>query len=284
MKITNKYNLPEALVDVVKAGLYEPKPDTYSVTTLLNPTRMIALSRRHYDEIEQDANEMMNMVIGSAVHSLIEKMDKTGFAEKYLKYGNITGKCDLYDAEHFELVDYKTATTWKIIHQDFEDWRKQGLAYAWMLIKEGYYVKALKFHAILKDWSPRDARKGGDYPQTQVYTWYHEIDPHELVEIEDYLTGKVKELESFKDLADDDLPDCGKDETWYTGDKYAVYKNANDARAQRVFDTEQEANDYLVNKMAGKGIVVFRQGEYRRCQDYCSACKWCKYYQERKAE
>lgn len=284
MIVTNKYGLPQALVDVVKANLYEPSRDTYSATTLLNPTRSIILSRRHYDEIEQDANDMMNMLIGTAVHSLIEKMDKTGFAEIYLKEGKLTGKCDLYDAENFTLVDYKTATTWKIIHKDFEDWRLQGLIYAYLLIKSGHYVKALKFHAILKDWSPRDARKGGDYPQSQVYTWEYIVTPQDLREIEDFVAGKIDELESLKNVPDDDLPDCGKKDTWYTGDKYAVYKNSNQARADRVLDTEQEAHDYITNKLGGAGVIEFRKGEYRRCQDYCSVCKWCKYYKERKAE
>lgn len=281
MLITNKHNLPQALVDVIKDGLYEPKNDTYSVTTLLNPTRQIILGRRHYDEIEQDANEMMNMLIGTAVHSLIEKMDKTGMSEMYLKEGKLTGKCDLYDAETFTLVDYKTATTWKIIHQDFEDWRKQGLMYAWLLIKSKYYVERLKFHAILKDWSPREARKDPNYPQAQVWTWEYKVSAQDITEIENFIIDKISELELYKNVSDDDLPVCSDEDCWYTGTKWAVYKNSTDAKAQRVFDSEPEASGYLINKLNGKGVIEYRKGEYRRCQDYCNVCKWCKYYKER---
>ena len=281
MIITNKQNLPQALVDVIKNDLYEPKKDTYSVTTLLNPIRQIILSKRHYNEIEMDANEMMNMLLGTAVHSLIEKMDKTGFSELYLKQGKLTGKCDLYDATNYELIDYKTATTWKIIYKDFEDWRKQGLMYAWLLTKQGHYVKKLKFHAILKDWSAREARKDTNYPQSQVYTWEYLVTPQELKDIEDFIVKKISELESLENEPDDNLPDCGKEDCWYTGDKWAVYKNANDKKAQRVFDTEDEANQYIFYK---GGVKEFREGEYRRCQDYCDVCKWCKYYKERKAK
>ena len=37
--------------------------------------------------------------------------------------------------------------------------------------------------------------------------------------------------------------------------------------------------DYLNNK--GGVEIVARKGEYRRCQDYCECCKFCKYYKER---
>ena len=284
MIITNKQNLPKALVDVIEKDLYKPKNDTYSVTTLLNPTRQIILTQRHYDEIEMDANEMMNMLLGTAVHSLIEKIDKTGFSELYLKKDKLTGKCDLYDKENYELIDYKTATTWKITYKDFEDWRKQGLMYAWLLTQKGYYVKKLKFHAILKDWSPREARKNNDYPQSQVYTWEYLVTPQELKDIEDFIKDKIDRLEYCKKISDDELPDCGKEDCWYTGDKWAVYKHLNDKKAQKICDNEKEANDYIKNKMNGAGWLEFRQGEYRRCQDYCNVCKWCKYYEERKAK
>lgn len=281
MIITNKQNLPEALVNVIKNGLYEPNPDTYSVTTLLNPVRNILLQRRHYNEIEQDANEMMNMLIGTAIHSLIEKMDNTGFSEMYLKYGKLTGKCDLYDQNNCVLVDYKTATTWKIIHNDFEDWKKQGLMYAWLLMQNNYYVNKLKFHAILKDWSPREAKKDSNYPQSQVYTWEYKVFPADMVQIEMFIRNKINELELLKNTPDDDLPACSDQDCWYTGDKFAVYKITGQAKANRVLDTEEEAHEYITNKLNGAGIIEYRKGEYRRCQDYCNVCKWCKYYKER---
>lgn len=283
MKITNKYNLPEAMVDLVQKDLHEPS-ENYGVTTLLKPTRMTILERRHWNEMEEDVSNMVNVTLGSAVHSLLEKMDKTGFAEMKLKEGKLVGVVDLYDKENFTIVDYKTATCWKIIYKDFDDWKWQGLMYAHLLTKAGHYVKALKFHAILKDWSPRDKRqadlKGNFYPETQVYTWYHEITTEELKLAEDFINQKLDLLERAEKVSDDELYDC--EDTWYTGDKYAVYKKSTDARAQRILDTEEEAKDYITNKMNGVGEIVYRQGEHRRCQDYCPVCKWCKYYEARK--
>ena len=290
MKITNKYNLPQALVDLIKNSQFGHTEKCYSATTILNPTRFIILNRRHNDEIEIDASQCINQVLGTATHSLIEKFDKTGFAEIYLKEEIrdgyfLTGKCDLYDEVNFALVDYKTANVWKIKFSDFDDWRRQGLIYSWLLIKKGHYVERIRFHALLKDWTAREKRladmKGEFYPESQVYTYELKITSADLIEIEKFIRDKFDELIEAEKLSDDDLLDCGKKDTWYTGDKFAVY-GTNKNKAMRVFDTYEEANDYLNNK--GGVEIVARKGEYRRCQDYCECCKFCKYYQERKPE
>ena len=287
MKITNKYNLPQALVDLIKNSQFGHTEKCYSATTILNPTRFIILNRRHNDEIEIDASQCINQVLGTATHSLIEKFDKTGFAEIYLKEEIrdgyfLTGKCDLYDEVNFALVDYKTANVWKIKFSDFDDWRRQGLIYSWLLIKKGHYVERIRFHALLKDWTAREKRladmKGEFYPESQVYTYELKITSADLIEIEKFIRDKFDELIEAEKLSDDDLLDCGKKDTWYTGDKFAVY-GTNKNKAMRVFDTYEEANDYLNNK--GGVEIVARKGEYRRCQDYCECCKFCKYYEER---
>lgn len=276
MIITNKYNLPQAMVDLVKDSIYEPKPDSFSATTLLNPVRQTKLLREHFDEIEVDVADRVNSLLGTATHSLIEKFDKTGFAEMYLrepiKDGYfLTGKCDLYDESECALIDYKTATCWKIIYKDFDDWKKQGLIYAWLLGRQGKLVTKLKFHAILKDWTAREKRladfKGEFYPEAQVWTWEYDVSTADLIYIEAFINDR------FSALISNDLPECTPEETWYTGDKWAVYGKLGDARAKRVLDSEQEANDYVAKN---GGVIVKRDGEHRRCQDYCDVYRWCK--------
>lgn len=290
MIITNKYGLPQALVDIVKADEREHDPKSYGVTTVLKPTREILLKRRHEKELEVDVADCVNRLFGTAFHGLIEKHDKTGMSEltlseKILDDYKLVGKLDLYNAETESVIDYKTATCWKIIFKDFEDWKKQGLLYAWLCLKNGYIVKKITFYAFLKDWTAREKRqaelKGSFYPDAQIYTYEFEVRIGDLMEIEDWLTKKFENLAVENLLADDELTPCSKEECWYSGDQYAVYKNATDARAQRVFDTKEEADGYLAEKMAGKGVVVYREGVYRKCQDYCEVCNFCKYYKER---
>ena len=287
MLITNKHNLPQAMVDLVKQDTKEHDPKGYGVTTLLKSTREILLKRRHEDEIETDVSDCINRLFGTAFHSLIEKHDKTGMSElsleeKVLDDYKLVGRLDLYDEEHQAIIDYKTGTCWKVIFKDFEDWRKQGLMYAWLCMRAGKVVKKVIFYCFLKDWTAREKRKQGEsYPDAQVYTYEFEVKISDLLVIEDWLTKKYEDIATYINTPDDDLPDC--DDTWYTGDKYAVYKNVSDAKAQRVFESKQEADDYLINKLGGKGVVVFRAGEHRKCQDYCEVCNFCKYYKERKA-
>lgn len=288
MHITNKYNLPQSIVDLAKESQYKFKSDSYSATTLLLSNREILLSRRHNDEMEVDVSDMVNMLIGTSVHSLIEKFDKTEMAEVYFKQEilpnrYLTGKVDLYDEKNFTLVDYKTASVWKVQFSDFEDWKTQGLIYAWLLTKSGKFVEKLCFYAILKDWTARDKRlKGSDYPESQIYTWEYKVTTKDLEDIEQFIYTRFNELVKLETIDDDNLPDC--ENTWYTGDKWAVYKKLGVARADRVFDTEQEAKDYIANKLDGVGNVVYREGEHRKCQDYCDCCKFCKYYKEREVK
>ena len=76
MIVTNKYNLPKSIVELAQNSQFRPTEKHYSVTTILSPSRSVLLTRRHFDEIEIDASETVNQILGTATHSLIEKMDK----------------------------------------------------------------------------------------------------------------------------------------------------------------------------------------------------------------
>ena len=144
MRITNRANLPTPFVRMAE-DKYTITPKRYSVTTLLKPVREILLNRRHNEEIEQDCSDMIWLLFGKAVHSILEKYSSgvSEFTEEKLTVElengyTVSGVVDLYDIEKKEVVDYKTASTWKVIYKDYEDWRKQGLAYAWLLRKNGF--------------------------------------------------------------------------------------------------------------------------------------------------
>ena len=290
MIITNKYNLPNALVDYIKDKEYKPTEKHYSATTIINSPRYILLQRRHNAEIEQDCSEFINMLLGTATHKILEDFDKTGFAELRVEEPIkddyiLTGVIDLLDVDDNAIVDWKTGTVTKILKGDFKDWKKQGLIYAWVAIKKGYYIDKLKFHVLLKDWTAREKRiadlKGEFYPEAQVYTWLHNVTTQDLIDIENYIRDKFEELIRCEKLSDDDLPDC--EDTWFTGEKWAVHYLDKDGKpkqkAWRVFDTEEEAKKLFKQ---GENVIIHREGEHRRCQDYCPVCKFCKYYEARK--
>lgn len=282
MLITNKYNLPQAYVDAVK----ETHPiieKHYSVTGLLNPIRELILKRRHYDEIEQDVSDMVWLLFGSAVHKIIEDADKTGYAEYKLEQEIIdgyilTGICDLYNEELFSVEDHKTASVTKILKNDFDDWKKQGLSYAWMFRKLGKYVGRLRFHTLLKDWSAKDYRNRGDkfYPPHPIWTWEYEVTEDDIIYIENYIKEKFNKIIEAEKLSDDELPICSMEERWNSGDKYRVIK-AGQKKALKVTSDKNEA--FILARENNADVEVIK-GEDKKCKDYCLVCKFCKHWKE----
>ena len=84
MKITNEHNLPEAFVEMAKQD-YEYKEGQYSVTSLLRGLRETILLRRYHDDIEQDVSDMIWLLFGTAIHTILENQE-TGEHEKKEKY------------------------------------------------------------------------------------------------------------------------------------------------------------------------------------------------------
>lgn len=293
MEITNKKDMPQAFVDFLKSKQFGFSENSYSATTIIHSPTEILLARRHDNEIEQDASMMCSTLFGTACHSWLEMFDKTGFAEMKLKTEIKNGKylsgvCDIYDSVNKKLVDWKTGTVWKYKFKDFRDWKLQALIYTYLLEKENYQVNKVEFWCFMKDWTAKDLRlatlKGDAYPETPIFCYEFQPTDEDRLYIANYIEQWFDELIDLENKADDELPKCSDENTWYTGNKYAVYKLKADgtpyARAEKVFDDEQEAKNFINSASVGKFEIQYRKGEYRKCQDYCNACKWCKHYKE----
>ena len=283
MIITNKFNLPSAFVNLAEDD-HEFKEKEYSVTTLLQPIREIMLKRRFYNEIEEDVSDRIWAIFGTAIHKVLESADKTGNAEIDLRWEIVkgyylTGRCDLYNEETFTIEDYKTCSVYKILQKDFEDWRKQGLMYAWLSRKLGKYVGKLRFHALMKDWSSKDYRHRGEkwYPEHPIWTWQYEITENDMIEIEKFIRDKFDEIIKYESMKD--LPLCTNSERWNAGNKYAI-KKIGQKKAIKIYDSVEEAE---LNVCEGLEIET-RPGEDKKCLDYCRVCKFCDYWKEKYGE
>lgn len=273
MKITNKLNLPEVFERIVSSN--PPKEHRYSVTELLNPTKEIKLTRKYWNEIELDVSDCVNMLFGSAVHKVFE--ENSPYEESEVKYevqfdeDTIVGIADVVKDD--EITDYKTATTSKKDYKDYED---QILAYSLLRLKKtGYITRKGKAIVLFKDWSKIKAASGGNYPQSPIYVHKFDINDSDY----DYIEKKI--IDKLKELNQEEIPECTDEERWYTGTKYAVYKNVGDKRAIAVCDTEQEAHDCITNKCNGAGQIEVRKGEYLKCKHYCNCCKFCNMEDEK---
>ena len=275
MTVTNKMNLPEALVKAVSTERHN-KAGEYSATTLLKDATEVILSNRHFNEIEIDASDSIWQIFGTAVHAILENQSDNTFKEEQFKVkvsnSVVTGRVDSYDMENEILADWKTASVWKVQFKDFSDWYKQGMIYAWLMKQSGLKVRRCRFIAILKDHSKSKARFDREYPPKPVYEYQFDVTEKALAEIEKYIFDKVKSFEEAEKIADSELPPCSKESRWASDDKYAAMKKGRKT-ALKLCDSEEEAKNY-----PGCEYVEFRKGESRKCQDYCTACKWCPFY------
>lgn len=281
MKITNIWGLPQSLVNACDVEPHS-KEGSISATELLRGTKQNLLTRRHWDELEDDVSNRVWALFGTSVHKLLEEKNPNAFTEEKFecKVGDktVVGHVDLYDMEHAEVTDYKTASVWKIKFADFSDWKRQGLIYAWLLKKEGLEVKRCRFVAMLRDWSKGEASRNKEYPQSQIYEYIFDVTEKDLREIEIFINDKVLQIVDNENKPDDEVPCCTGEERWATPDKYKVKKPTRKT-ALKCFDNEKDAMAYR-DEIGGDAFVECVQGEDKRCSGYCLCNKFCNYYKD----
>ena len=280
MKITNVLGLPQVLVDLVERDEREYIEGRYSVTEILNGTKEILLKRRHNNELETDISEHIAKLFGTAFHHLFELNDKEqDKIEQKIEYAitkdfTLSGKYDRSD--NYVIEDYKTTRVNKWLNQDFSDYRKQGLMYAWIERKKGRYIDKLRFYLFLKDYTAIRAKSDSNYPKSQIQVWEYKITTYDMQEIEEFIINKANDILRAVKLADDDIPHCNDNERWNSGAKYAVVKK-NAKRAIAVFDNLKDAQ----NKCGAGYYVETRVGEDLKCDNYCDVKKYCNYWRKK---
>lgn len=271
--ITNKQNLPQALINFYNAKNKDREyvQNRFSVTELLMPTREIQLTRLHASEISEDSSDIVMSLLGTAVHKILEENATDNAEVKFeVNIGDdvVVGISDLITEDAIE--DYKVSSVSKVMRKDFEEYRLQGLMYAYLnYVKTGEMKRKLKFHVLMRDWSKLKANKVNDYPMSALYLYQYEIQESDYIYAEKYIKEKIKDIKQNRNAV------CTDKEKWYTGDKYAVYKKIGSKKANAVLDTEQEAHDYITNQCDGAGEIEVRKGECLKCKYYCKVAKWC---------
>lgn len=291
MKLTNKFNLPQTFVNVIQRPTYSKGKAHISATEIINSPRIVQLKKKYWEEIEQDASEMVWSLFGSAVHNILEhgKDDHHIVEERlHLEFDGwkISGAIDLQEVEPngtISISDYKVTGAWAVMNEK-EDWHRQLNIYAWMVEKvKKVPVGKLQIIAIIRDWSARDAGTKEGYPQSPVATI--DIPLWSFEEREAYVSKRIDEHGTalFEMETDGEMPDCTAEEMWEKKTTYALKKNAN-VRATSVHPTLVEAEDALakavgVAKKNESFSIEIRQGERTRCKGYCQVSQFCKQYQ-----
>lgn len=280
MITTNKMNMPQAFVNFVSNVRHNPA-GTLSATTLLRGDKEIVLYDRHFDELEQDAADLVWASFGTAFHGIMEKQDDDAFKEEAFEVPvgewKVTGRVDRYDLEKEILEDWKTASVWKVIYGDFSEWKAQGLTYAWLMKQSGLNVKRCRFVALLKDHSKTEAKRKPDYPQKPVYIYEFDVTEADLEATEARIRAKIESVTEAYKKADDEIAPCSPEERWETATKYAVMKPGRKT-AVKLCDTKEDAE--LFSQTQTGTYIEERKGESKKCLDYCPCAQFCNHYKE----
>ena len=284
MKITNNLNLPDMLVRAVEKD-YEYRDKRYSITSLLDPDRVLMLKRRYNDILEQDVSECIWMLFGTVTHYVLEtgiELKENEYVEEHLEHTFDSGYTlsGIIDHVYDYVDDYKTTSVWTVIYgSNNEHWKKQLQMGAYLHYKEhGKWFNKGRIIAILKDWNKNDAKDKEDYPKLPVEVIEFDLGTPE--EIENWIIERFKQIEQLEKMQDNELPLCTAEERFNSGDKWAV-KGKKFKKAFKVFDSLEKARELLVTmeqKYPGEYEIEERPGEDKKCLNYCSCCNVCPYY------
>jgi hypothetical protein len=256
-------------------------------------TKEIVLTRRYWDEIELDCADMVWAVFGTAVHKVFEGHEgEQEIAEDRITlpintpFGqvNISGGFDLYNADEQMLTDYKTSGVFGYrmkIKEGYEsEWAKQLRVYWLLLGLSGFPVKKAKNVILLKDWSKTVAKRDASYPQTPVVVinyGYGEVMNSEVAAyLQADISEKLTEIIASKDMPEDQIPTCSKENRWERDECWAVMKEGRKSAVKRC-QSEFEALR-LVKELGIKHYVQHRPGTPVKCIDYCACKGFCSFY------
>lgn len=283
MKLTNKYGIPQTIINVLERPTYSKGRAHISATQLLNSPKIVSLTKKFEDEIEQDASDMVWSLFGSAIHNVLEHgKDDNHVVEQRLHAEHdgwhISGAIDLQviNPEGRDIKDYKTTSAWAVMNEK-KDWEEQLNIYAWLVEKVlKVPVTSLGIVAIIRDWSRREAASKDAYPpapikELPIKLWTFE-------EREAFIDRRIA-LHSSCDFAIEtggDLPECTPEEMWEKPTVWAVRKKGN-VRAKALYESEKLALEAL--EILGKDFEVeVRLGERTRCANFCPVSQYCEQY------
>jgi hypothetical protein len=295
MKVTNNYGLPETITNVLARPQYSKGKANLSVTELMSSPRIVQLKRRHWEELTEDASEMVWSLFGTAIHNILEHgKDEHHIVEErvftVVDGFTISGAIDLQEVyeDGTVLSDYKTTSAYSVLNQKI-DWEYQLNCYAYLLHKaKGVTIKKLQIVAIVRDWARRDTVREG-YPKAPIVVIDIPLWPVERQEA--YIKQRIHLQESaFFDIeVGSEVAECTPEEMWEKPEYFAVKKDGG-VRAKSVHEKQEDAERALAqaNEKAKKGetfLIEHRPGARTRCEGgFCQVAPFCEQFKKYSAE
>lgn len=283
MKITNLNNLPEPLVRAVTRHPRKREPNVISVTELIQPPQLRALTLAHAGEIIEDASDRIWALLGTLLHGVLERNAqglKDTISEEQLEVEvlgwKVIGHYDLSEMilDGELLTDWKLTSVWAIKDGIKPEWEAQLNVYAELIRRAGRFVNQLQIVAIGRDWSKSKAQFEPSYPKQQVQILSVPLWTSE--QTAEFLEERVR---LHQDAMKGSYPDCTPQERWARETEWAVMKKGQ-KRAVKLYLNQ----DMAMRHAAGEKdlSVVERRGASVRCESYCAVAPFCKQYQASK--
>lgn len=289
MKLTNKHGIPQTFINILDRPTYSKGKAHLSATQLLNSPKIVALTAKLDDQLEQDASEMIWSIFGSAVHNILEQgKDDNHIVEQRIHAEHdgwhISGAVDLQivTPNGIEVKDYKTTTVWTVMNEKIE-WENQLNVYAWLIEKvKKVPVTSVAIVALIRDWKSREAATKEAYPDAPIKEIPIRLWPFE--EREAYISSRIAKHSAceFAMETDGELPLCTPDEMWEKPTMWAVRKKGN-VRAKAVC-MSQDVAEGMIEELGKDYEIEVRPGERTRCESFCPVKDFCQQYRDYKEE
>ena len=284
MKLTNKHGIPDTFINVLKRPTYSKGKAHLSATQLLNSPKIVALTKKFENELEQDVSDMVWSIFGTAIHGVLEHgKDDNHIVEERLHATldgwRISGAIDLQiitGPDTISIRDYKTTSAWAVMNEKIE-WEQQLNIYAWLVENvKPKIVDSIGIVAIIRDWSRREAAKNPDYPQAPVKEI--PINLWTYRDREEFISQRISKHSEceFHMETDQELPPCTPEEMWEKPTTYAIKKKGG-VRAIRVYEIKEEAEAAL--DPATQELEV-RLGSRTRCESFCPVNTYCQQWRD----
>jgi hypothetical protein len=273
MKLTNINNIPSSVYQAVLRDPYDAGESDITVTSLIKPPHMRQLELRHKDEIVEDAADRIFSLLGSAVHTILERaaldhciVERRFFVERL--GWKVSGQVDLIDPSDNLLADFKS-TSRHVATGGIKPEHEQQLNLGLLLARENGVtdIKRLEIVAILRDFSKMRIGREKDYPHSQVAVIRSPIWP--AAAAEEFLLHRIRLHQATNP------PICTPEERWQKPERFAVMMRGK-KRALKLYDSQQEAVNHVATLGAGAKVEP-RPSEPIRCMHYCSVAQFCSF-------
>lgn len=216
MKFTNKYNYPQEVFLAVTEDTYDKGDSEFSATGLIKPPRIVALEKKHDQEMEIDIDDRIFILYGHVGHTLLERAGKKlqNRINEVRYFGTIDGVKISAQVDSLSLVDgvladwkFTTVYGFKIGTEPKDEWVRQMNIQLELLRQNDMDANKLQIWGLLRDWRPGESKREKGYP-TKLGWHDIEIYPREKTR------AMISEMIKAHRKAEAVLPLCTKEENW----------------------------------------------------------------------